>query len=150
MYKDSSVLDDLMLSLTDKSATSIYQILPKAYIVLDLSGRILGYNPKGKELLGLINCEGETKNMIDLLNSENKRRFKTMLEFVELNGNVDDFELKITELSGRTKIIWISSSAIYDSENNAIAFHCLMSDRTKEQSFLNQIKEELQTFSNQP
>lgn len=147
MHKDSSVLDDLMLRLTDKSAKNLYQILPKAYIVLDLGGRILGYNPKGKELLGLIYCEGETKNMSDFLRGENKRRFMTMLEFVELNGNVDDFELEITELSGRTKIIWISSSAIYDSKNNTIAFHCLMSDRTKEQSFLNQIKEELQTFS---
>ena len=149
MYKDSSILDDLMLSLKDKGATSIYHILPKAYIVLDLRGRILGYNPKCKDLLGLIHHEGETKNMNEFLIGENKERFMIMLELVELMGNVNDFELEITAPCGRKKVIWISSSAIYDSKKNAIAIHCLMSDMTREQMFLDQMKEELRTFSDQ-
>lgn len=149
MHEDSSALDDLMLSLKDKGATSIYHILPKAYMVLDLRGRILGYNSKCKDLLGPIHHGGETKNMNDFLVGVNKKRFMIMMELVELMGNVNDFELEITASCGRSKVIWISSSAIYDSKKNAIAIHCLMSDMTREQMFLDQIKEELRTFSDQ-
>lgn len=136
-----------MLSLMDKSETNIYQILPKGYIVLDVKGRILGYNSKCKELMGLMNNKWETRNMNAFLIGKNKERFMTMLEFVESKGNVDDFELEITKPRGQIKIVWISVSAIYDSNKNAIAFHCLMSDMTKELMFLNQIKEELHTLS---
>lgn len=147
MKEDSSVLGSLMLGLMNKSETNIYQILPKGYIVLDVKGRILGYNSKCKKLMGLMNNKWETRNMNAFLIGENKERFMTMLEFVESKGNVDDFELEIAEPGGQIKIVWISVSAIYDSNKNAIAFHCLMSDMTKELMFLNQIKEELYTLS---
>lgn len=145
MNKDSSVLDSLMLRLMDKSETSIYQILPKAYMVLNLRGSILGYNSKCKELIDLIKSEGEIKNINNFLLGRNKERFKTMIEYVRLKGNIDDFELEISKPGGQIMIIWISASAIYDSNKNTIAFHCLMSDMTKEQMFLTQMKEELRT-----
>ncbi len=143
MDKDSAVLDNLMLRLMDKSGTSIYQILPKGYIVLNLKGRILGYNSKCKELMDLGNNGVETRNMNDFLSGDNKERFMVMLELAELKGHIDDFELEITKPSGQIKIVWISASAIYDSNKKTIAFHCIISDMTKEQMFLDQMKEEL-------
>ncbi|UII76455.1 PAS domain-containing protein [Flagellimonas sp. HMM57] len=147
MSKDISTLDKLMLYLTDKSETSIFQTLPKSYIVLNLVGRILGYNSKFMELMGGGNNEEETLNVDDFLSDYNKKRFMIMLELVELKGHIDDFELEMTRPDGSMKIVWISASAIYDSNKEAIAFHCIISDMTKEQMFLGQIKEELQTFS---
>lgn len=150
MNEDNEVLNNLMLGLTDRCETSIYQILPKGYIVLNLSGKILGYNSKCRELIGLRNSSGETQNMSDFLSGDNKERFMTLLDFVELKGNVDDFELEITKPGGQIKTVWISVSAIYDSNKIAIAFHCLMSDMTKERMFLDQVKEELQTSQGYP
>ena len=147
MNEESSVLESLMLSLMAKSETNIYQILPKGYMVLDIKGRILGYNSKCKQLMGLMNNKRETRSMNAFLVGKNKERFMTMLKFVESKGTVDDFQLEITKPGGQKKMVWISVSAIYDSNKNAIAFHCLMSDMTKELMFLNQIKEELHTLS---
>ncbi len=147
MNQDSSALDKLMLRLTDKSETSIFQTLPKGYLVLNLTGGILGYNSKCMELMGLGNNKEKTLNVDDFLSDYNKKRFMIMLELAELKGHIDDFELEITKPSGQIKIVWISASAIYDSNKRAIAFHCIISDMTKEQMFLDQIKEELQTFS---
>jgi len=146
MNEDNAVLDNLMSSLMDKSETNIYQLLPKGYIVLNLRGKILGYNSKCRELLGLMDSEGGIKNMKDFLIGKNKKKFEVMLEFVELKGKIDDFELEITKPKGQIKIIWISASAIYDSNKDAIAVHCLMSDMTKEQMFLKQMKKELYAF----
>lgn len=147
MNQDSSTLDKLMLRLTDKSETSIFQTLPKGYLVLNLEGRILGYNSKCMELMGLGNNVEETLNMDDFLSGNNKKRFMIMLELVELKGHIDDFELEIAKPDGQIKIVWISASAINDSNKKTIAFHCIISDMTKEQMFLDQIKEELQTSS---
>lgn len=143
MNEHNEVLDNLMLSLMDKSEMSIYQILPKSYIVLNLNGKILGYNSRCRKLLGLMDNEEELKNIKNFLIGENKKKMETMLEFVRLKGSIDDFELEITRSDGQIKIIWISASTIYDSNKDAIAMHCLMSDMTKEQMFLNQVKEEL-------
>lgn len=149
MNQDSSTLDKLMLRITDKSERSIFQTLPKGYFVLNLEGRILGYNSKCMELMGLGNNGREIVNVDDFLSDYDKKRFGIMLELAELKGHVDDFELEITKPNGQIKIVWISASAIYDSNKNAIALHCLISDMTKEQMFLDQIKEELRTSHSQ-
>lgn len=130
-----------------KSRTRTHQILPKCYLVIDCKGLILKYNSKCKALLGLVDRKDKMQRFGSFLQGEQRERFDTLLHMVQLKGCIEDFELEITKSGGQRKIVWISASAAYDSDKNAIAMHCLLFDVSKEHMFLEQLREELGVYS---
>lgn len=110
----------------------LFENIVDAYVVMNLSGDVIKMNEAAEVLLGYT-LEDEV-NLMTLVQSDEVPKagvgFKELVE----KGAITDFQVKIVIASGKTRLVHINASMVYDSKNNPIAAQGIVRDVTDEKA----------------
>ena len=108
---------------------AIFQNLADAYIMMDLSGRVLKMNNPAKEILGY-DLEVEKFNLMQIVTASEIERVTESFKKLIKDGILTNFKSLIKTKHGVLKYVNVNASIIYDENGNPIAAQGIVRDNT--------------------
>jgi len=132
---------------TASELKGVFEYIVDAYVVIELSGKVLRMNDAAEKLLGY--TLRDELNLLSLVIEEERENVAVGFETLFKKGAVTDFHVKIRIASGAIRLVHVNASIIYNSENEAIAAQGIVRDITEEkeaESFLIDSQNRLSTL----
>jgi PAS domain S-box-containing protein len=109
---------------------AIFQNLADAFLMMNLSGRVLKMNNPAKEILGY-DLEVEKFNLMQLVNASEVEKVTEAFKKLIIDGILTNFKLLIITKYGENKYVSVNASIIYDDNDNPIAAQGIVRDITE-------------------
>jgi len=109
---------------------AIFQNLADAYLMMDLSGRVLKMNNPAKEILGY-DLEVEKFNLTQIVTADEVEKVTKSYKNLIRDGILTNFKSLIKTKYGEVKYVNVNGSIIYDDNGNPIAAQGIVRDITE-------------------
>lgn len=109
---------------------AIFQNIADAFLMIDLSGRVLKMNDPAKKILGY-DLEVEKFNLMQIVIADEVERVTESFKTLKKDGILTNFKSLIKSKNGSLKYVSVNASIIYDDINNPIAAQGIVRDITE-------------------
>ena len=115
---------------TASELKGVFENIVDAYVVIELSGKVLKMNDAAEQLLGY--SVKDDLNLLSLVMEEDRNHVALGFETLFQNGAMTDFHVKIRIANDAIRLVHVNASIIYNSENIPIAAQGIVRDITEE------------------
>ncbi|TYA78473.1 PAS domain-containing sensor histidine kinase [Seonamhaeicola marinus] len=120
---------EALLDKTDSQLQGVFENIVDAYVIMDLMGNILKMNDAAVDLLDFDTVKDNANLLefpVEMEQERVSRAFKNLLK----NGAITDFQVEVVTRKGKTKLVHINASIIYD-QGIPVAAQGIVRDVTK-------------------
>lgn len=124
---------------TSSELEGVFENIVDAYVVMDLSSKVIKMNQAAERLLGY--QLHDDINLFALVHEEDKE--KTSIGFKHLfeHSSITDFQVRIMIADGSVRLVHLNASLIYDNDKNPVAAQGIVRDITQEKAAEQQLIE---------
>ncbi len=115
----------------------VFENIIDAFVVMDLSGKVLKMNDAAIDLLGYT-IANEPINLIDIVHPDEKQGIIDAFKLLYVNGSVANYQVKVITKEGKTRLVDINASIIYDEKDKPVAAQGIVRDITEFKCLENQ------------
>ncbi len=117
---------------TTSELKGVFENIVDAYVVMDLGGGVIKMNEAAEVLLGY--KSSDNLNLMTLVHEDSKETVISGFQELFEQGSITDFQIEILIASGKTRLVHINASMIYDAYQKPIAAQGIVRDITTEKA----------------
>lgn len=124
---------------TSSELEGVFENIVDAYVVMDLSSKVIKMNQAAERLLGY--QLPDDINLFALVHEEDKEKTSIGFKYLFEHSSITDFQVRIMIADGSVRLVHLNASLIYDNDKNPVAAQGIVRDITQEKAAEQQLIE---------